>query len=107
MKAIVVEITRWLDEPDFPGWVECRLIDAEGQEHFFVEKVPVITTEPLGPDSAFPRPGAIACDAQAEWQDDQGRTLTRVDTTSPWGVESTAAISSFVVLTSQVVDSTP
>lgn len=106
MNAIPLEITRWADESNVPGWVECRLVDAEGQAHVFIEKVPVITTEDLRPDTKFPRPCAIACEVQSEWKDVAGRSLTRVDTIRPWGVESTAGQTTFVIFTWQL-GSTP
>jgi hypothetical protein len=34
--------TRW-EADEFPGWVEAPVLDARGQEHRIVEKVPVLT----------------------------------------------------------------
>ncbi|MGJ7608351.1 hypothetical protein ACSFA7_28725 [Variovorax sp. LT1R20] len=103
MKAISVEISRWIDDHQ-PGWVECRLIDAEGRLHLFTEKAPVVTAESIGPQSSYPLSGAVACEVQAEWVDANGRSLLRVGTTHPDGVESTTGESTFIVLSTQVVD---
>jgi hypothetical protein len=102
-KAIAIEISRWVDDAQ-PGWVECRLVDAKGWVHLFVEKSPVLTTEHLGPDSSYPRPGSIACEVEAELSDAAGRSLVRVGTNQPWGVASSAGESTFIVLASQLVD---
>lgn len=45
MASIAVEITQLVDE-QFPGFVECRLVDATGVEHRFVEKGPVVSQAP-------------------------------------------------------------
>ncbi|MGJ7528336.1 hypothetical protein [Variovorax sp. GB1P17] len=102
-KAIAIEISRWVDDAQ-PGWVECKLVDAKGWVHLFVEKGPVVTAEPLGPESSYPRPGSIACEIEAELTDAAGRSLARVSTTRPWDVASSAGESTFVVLASQLVD---
>jgi hypothetical protein len=102
MDALSVTIERFVDD-HFPGWVECSLIDADDCMHQFIEKAPVVSTTNLLPDSAFPQPGYIACLAQDEWIDERGRQLVRVDTTKPWGVESTVREASFTVLRDQIV----
>jgi hypothetical protein len=103
LKAIAIEISHWVDDEQ-PGWVECKLVDAKGWVHRFVEKTPVVTAEPLGPQSEYPRPGWIACEVEAELADAAGRSLVRVGTTRPWDVASSASESTFVVLASQLVD---
>jgi hypothetical protein len=42
MKAIVIEIIRLLSD-DYPGFVECRFIDAWQKEHIIQEKIPVVS----------------------------------------------------------------
>ncbi len=103
MKAISVEILRIVDN-SFPGWVKCRLIDAQGRAHLFVEKIPIVTRETLGDDNQYPRPGEIACEVQSEWKDAVGHSFARVGTTRPDGVESTAGLSEFVIRSSQLID---
>lgn len=97
-----VWISRYVDD-HFPGWVECALVDAFAQEHLFREKVPVVTSNSITPESTFPQPGGIACTVEAKWSDETGRGLIRLTTESPWGVESIKGVTQFVVLQSQVV----
>jgi hypothetical protein len=100
MKAIAVEISQVVDESS-PTFVECLLIDAMGQRHLFVEKEPVVSATAIHNES-LPAPGVIACEVESEWLDSEGRLVVRVATTRPWGVESTAGSSSFVVLAEQL-----
>jgi hypothetical protein len=60
MLGVRVEISRYADAAQ-PGWVECRLVDAFGHEHVFVEKVPAVTEAHLDAASGFPQAGFIAC----------------------------------------------
>ena len=46
MPAVAVEVIRFVDD-SFPGWVEFVLHDACGTNWFFVDKVPVLSTEEL------------------------------------------------------------
>jgi hypothetical protein len=39
--AVRVEVLK-IVSTDFPGWVECRFVEAAGTEWRFVEKVPVV-----------------------------------------------------------------
>ncbi len=99
---MAVQIERFVDEYQ-PGFVECRLVDAEGHPHLFIEKVPIVSADDLWSNSTYPVAGAIACEIEAEWTDHEGRNLVRVSTEKPWSVESTSGITRFVVLSSQVV----
>ena len=102
MPALSVQITRFVDEHQ-PGIVECVLLDALGQTHIFVEKVPVVSTENLCPTSSYPRPGFIGCEIESEWKDGAGRSITQVNTAQPWGIESKLGATHFQVLSSQLV----
>ncbi len=102
MTAVAVEITRFVDEWQ-PGIVECTLVDAQGKPHKFIEKVPIVTEEPLWSDSNYPCAGVIACEVEAEFTDSAGRALARIDTERPYSVESSTGETKFVVLASQVV----
>lgn len=102
MTAIAIQIERFVDDYQ-PGFVECRLVDAEGLSHLFVEKLPIVSAEDLWSNSLYPQPGAIACDVEEEWIDKSGRSLAKVNTERPWSVESTTGATRFVVLSSQVV----
>ncbi|RYG37845.1 MAG: hypothetical protein EON93_02995 [Burkholderiales bacterium] len=102
MQAFAVEISRFVDEHQ-PGFVECSLLDADGNKHLFIEKVPVVTLEDLQPTSEYPRPGVVGCEPQAEWVDASGRIKVRVSTELPWHVESTEGETVFVVWAEQLV----
>ena len=102
MPTVAVSILRFVDEYQ-PGFVECELTDAFGQIHSFMEKIPIVTGEPLWSNSTYPRSGGIACDVEQEWQDDAGRSLVKVNTERQWSVESTTGGTTFVVLSSQVI----
>ena len=101
MTSVSIEIVNFVDD-HFPGFVECRLVDAQGQVHMFSEKVPVVSTEHLRKDSKYPCPGAIRCEIGSEYIDHAGRFLARINTERPDGVESTSGETQFVVLSSQV-----
>jgi hypothetical protein len=101
VRGIRVSIVRFVDA-HFPGWVECSLIDAAGVEHLFVEKGPVVSSEALRTDTAYPRPGVIACTVVAE-NTDKPETVT-VDTDQPWGVASTEGRSRFDIFRQDLVD---
>lgn len=102
MDALSVKIERFVDD-NFPGWVECSLIDSDGCKHQFIQKAPVVTTANLVPDCAFPQPGKLACLIQDESIDELGRQLVQVSTVNPWGVESTVGDVSFTVFRNQIV----
>jgi hypothetical protein len=102
MPAVTVQISRFVDDHQ-PGFVECILMDALGKSHLFVEKAPIVSTDDLWSTSNYPQPGAIACEVAEQWQDEAGRSLVRVSTERPWGVESTAGTTCFTVLLAQLV----
>jgi hypothetical protein len=70
----------------------------------FVEKVPVVTEDPLGADSAFPQPGVIACVVISRRHDPGGRELVTIDTERPWGVESKTGQARFEIEARELVD---
>lgn len=98
---VSVEIVRYVSD-DFPGFVECVLTDADGMRHSIVDKAPVFSVENLLAASSYPCAGVVACEVTAEWVDETGRRLARVDTTRPWGIEATDGTTCFVVLSSQL-----
>lgn len=103
MKALRVQIERFTD-PDVPGWVECRLIDASGRSHLFVEKVPVVSDEDLDASSSYPQEGVIGCVIVGLREDGDGGQIVISDTEKPWGVESTEGLSRFEVRSDQIVE---
>ncbi|PIF76589.1 hypothetical protein CLU95_3756 [Variovorax sp. 54] len=101
MKAIVVEIAQVVDDSAYPPLVECLLVDAKGQTHRFVEKDAIVTSTAVV-IGALPALGVIACEVESQWVDSEGRSLVSAVTTRPWGVESTAGSSNFVVFAEQL-----
>jgi hypothetical protein len=98
MIGVQVQIVRFADDAQ-PGWVECHLLDAHGRCWSFLEKVPVVTTAPLDHQSHYPQPGIIACEVLA-WHGG----IARIDTTRPWGIESTDGETQFEVQEFLLVD---
>ena len=102
MLGIKVEILSFADA-DQTGWVECRLIDAFGRAHLFLEKIPVVSNEDLDALSSYPRDGTIACAVLGRQQGPDGREVVTVDTTLPDGVESKEGGSRFEILPEQLL----
>lgn len=96
MPSLAVQIVRLVDTHQ-PGFVECTFVDAEGRQHRFSEKMPVVTLDDLSERSQYPHPGVIACEVEASWLEPDGRALVRVTTERPWGVESVEGQTRFVV----------
>ena len=101
---ISVAIVRYVSDEPFPGLVECVLCDADGTSHSIIDKAPVFSVENLTVASVYPRVGLIACEVQAEWEDEAGRRLAQIDTAKPWGIEASDGTSRFVVLASALRD---
>ena len=99
---LAVEIVRFVSEEPQPGLVECVLVDAGRKLHCFVDKAVIFSAEHLSAASGYPRAGTIACELEAEWRDESGRDVARVDTTRPWSVEALDGTTRFVVLSSQL-----
>jgi hypothetical protein len=104
MRAVRVQIMRITDFEWQPGWVECSLIDANGREHLFEEKIPMVTEASLTPSSEFPQPGVIACLVVGQRIDADGREIVEIDTREPWATESTAGETRFQVTPDQLSD---
>ena len=105
MLGVKVNISRYADD-SFPGWVECRLVDALGHQHVFVEKVPVVAPH-LDAASSYPQSGVIACIVLGSRESDDGRQLVHIDMQTPWGIESLAERSRFDVFPEQLVEFNP
>ena len=103
--VLVVQIMRFVDDTQ-PGVVECEVVDANGQRHCFVDKVPIFSTELLDAHSGYPRNGVMACEVLARWKDASGKGLARVNTRRPDGVESSEGKSEFVFFGDQFVSLT-
>ena len=101
MVGLRVEINRFVEEGQ-PNVVQCRFRDAHGEQHFIVEKVPVISTEELGPNDTYPRPDVIPCTVIRK-KVDGGIETVEIDTMTPLGIESIAGQSLFDVRPDQLV----
>jgi hypothetical protein len=103
MLFIKVQISRYVDA-HFPGWVEFSMVDANGQPHVFIDKIPAITESHLDEFSSFPQPGLVACIALERKERDDGRQLVLIDTQSPFGIESTDGRTQFDVFSEQLCE---
>ncbi len=99
--AIRVDIVRYLDS-SYPGFVECRLVDAAGREHFFRDKVPVVTLADIDEHSDYPQPGGIGCTVISRRIAVGGREVVEVDTEKPWAIDSTTGQMRFEVFADQL-----
>jgi hypothetical protein len=99
--GVKIEITRFVDDYQ-PGIVECVLVDAQGSSHVFIEKMPVVTSQDLDANSAYPQAGVIACQV-VERRVVNGHEVVRIDTT-PWVIESTTGEVLFDVLAGQLIE---
>jgi hypothetical protein len=102
LMQLKVQIVRYVDD-QFPGFVECELIDSSGRLHTFLEKGPVVSDEWPGPDDSYPMGGEIRCEILEQLHPPDGRDLLRVTTNQPDSVETKDGITEFVVLSSQVI----
>jgi hypothetical protein len=78
-------------------------VDAEGKEHRFLEKVPVVTARALDARSQYPQPGFIACQVVSP-QLTAGQEVVCVDTERPWGIQSSEGRSRFHVRPDQLIE---
>lgn len=101
--ALSVMIQRVVDDEVCPWILECLLIDANGDEHRFIEKEAVLLTANLSASIVYPQPAQLACVVRKRWTDETGRELALVSTAEPWGTESTAGATNFTVSRAQIV----
>ena len=102
MQGVNVLIAKWVDNYE-PGSVECELTDAHGRKWRFVEKLPIVTRDSLHVSSVFPQRGVIACEVISNSIDVAAGAVAEIDTTRPWGVESTDGVTRFVVRSEQLM----
>ena len=103
MTVLPIKITRYVDS-NFPGWVECEFLDSADRRHAFLEKIPVVTTQSVFPESAFPLEGVIACEIVSTWRNSDGALLAKIDTSRPWRISSSEGVEIFDVLASKLVE---
>ena len=80
------------------------MVDATGHEHRIVVKAPEVTEAALAETSNFPQPGFIACIVIGRNKRDDGSQLVRIDTQTPWGIESISGRTQFEVLSEQLCE---
>ena len=103
MLAVRVEVIKWIEDAQ-PGMVACRLFDVWGNQHTFVEKLPVVTTAWLDSNSTYPQPGWIACEVVQQRLDDSGRDIITITTGQPRTVTLILGVTQFEVLSEQLAD---
>ncbi len=55
MPEVYLRAVRWVADEPQPGIVECRLLDADGVEHVFIEKTAMFDDDNrLRPDASYP-----------------------------------------------------
>jgi hypothetical protein len=104
MFQIEIQILKIIDNSFYPGWVECLLVDAWGNNHTFHEKIPIVTVQDLDTTNMFPQDGNIRCELLREWIDDNGRIIITVSTEKPDYVETINEVSEFDLLPYQVTE---
>ena len=77
-------------------------MDANSEQYLFLEKMPLVTSQSLGPDTTFPQLGFIACEIETTWLDEAGRVLAKVNADIPWGVASSSGATQFVISKTQI-----
>jgi hypothetical protein len=101
MLGVVVTISRYVSGSQ-PGWVECKLVDAHGNESTIMEKVPVVTLADLDANSSYPQTGYLACQVVERRVVTNGAEVVTIDIGSPWGVEDTSGKTQFDVFSNQL-----
>jgi len=88
MADIAVSILRWVADEPQPGFVEFSIVDCDGRDWRFVDKLPVVTAEDLDKTSAYPRPGSVRCKILSFDHDAAGREIALIDTDKPWCIQT-------------------
>jgi hypothetical protein len=88
-----------LVEDGCPPVVRCSVLDADGRNHEFVEKLAVLSTSPC-----LPAPDAsIDCFVLDTRRDDAGRRVVVVDVGRPWGCETVDGLTTLTVAEDQLL----
>jgi len=101
MVELKIKITAYTDNEN-PGWVSCEFNDIYGKTHFFIEKVPVVTTLKLDLNSPYPQEGIIQCLEVKRTLNQNGMTMITVNSEKPWGIESLEKINQFDIFEAQL-----
>lgn len=103
MTCLRVDIIGFVDE-SFPGFVRCAFADAEGKRHTFIEKVPVVTTQDLWVDSAYPQQGTVPCEKVENFEGGIVNGLVRVTIGVGDSMDSPGYSEQFIVRESDLSD---
>lgn len=101
MKLLSVKIVEYADNSQ-PGWVRCIFNDAQGKQWSIVEKVPIVTTDWLDSDSAYPQLGVVACQIISERIHENNRKVLTIDISIPNAIETEEGQTQFDVVADQV-----
>jgi hypothetical protein len=93
-------VTRWVDDA-FPGWVEVRLVEADGTVVVLTDKVPVFGFDGLSVETPLPAAVELACEVVRRERDGRNRELAVVALSN--GVMDQENRKQFRVLADQVV----
>lgn len=97
MSSVIVTVTRIIETTGYPLWVECKLIDAYGNEHIFRDKMPIFLKNDVS-ESDLPADGEIRCTVLSHKKD-----ILRIDTSAPDDVESQNGETIFDVYENQIL----
>lgn len=101
MHYVTVQIVRVVDR-DFPGWVECELVDASGRVHVMRDKAPIFVADSVDGAVKYPMRRLLRCEIVERRWDSKGRELVRICTEKPDDVSSTEGLYEFTVTADQV-----
>jgi len=97
------EIVRWVADDPQPGVVEARIVDAEGRQWSFLDKIAVFDmTGTVGPESSYPQPGLIRCEVLTDTSSEVAPTELVVTTLRPDAVTTDDGRSTFRVELTQL-----
>jgi hypothetical protein len=103
MLGVTLQINSFKLDPQ-PGWVECSLLDANGQEWRFGMKTAYLYCGDLEETSSFPQPGTVPCELLWRGIDTTGQEIAKISTLEPWGVDSHEGETTFVVFANQLAE---
>ncbi|MDE5779227.1 MAG: hypothetical protein K2I10_12100 [Lachnospiraceae bacterium] len=98
-----VTIIRITQETQYPKWAECRLKDAYGREHIFVDKLPIFTEHDVDV-SEVPTEGVIRCYVEKEKDNKlHQKGIVRICTLEPDDLESKDGLWEFYLYKTQII----
>ncbi len=97
------EVVRWVSDEPQPGWVEARLVDADGRTWVFFDKPSIFDGGGgLRGDATYPQEGVLAGEVIGTRTRPDGREVVTVSTRSPWSVASQEGRTEFEVGSDQL-----